>query len=110
MELRLEKTKGVFLHIYGQWHVVEEINVDYDPSMKRGKVEIKYQNRKGDRKYSFDVNAPSNLIDDLKAFGLSDVKESAFLIRLESNRKFSWRITTNEEIERNPEFAQIYTH
>ncbi len=108
MELRLEKTTGIFLHIHGQWHVVEEINVDYDSRRERGKMEIQYQRREGDEKYRFEVNAPNNLINDLKAFGLSDVKGSVFLIKLESNRKVSWRIATKKEIETNPDFAQVY--
>lgn len=108
MELRLEKTTGIFLHIHGQWHVVEEINVDYDSRRERGKMEIRYEKRKGDEKYRFEVNAPNNLVDDLKAFGLSDVKGSVFLIRLESNGEVSWRIATKKEIETNPDFAQVY--
>jgi hypothetical protein len=108
MELRLEKTTGIFLHINGQWHVVQEINVDYDPRRERGKIEIRYQKGKGDEKYRSEVNAPNNLVNDLKAFGLSDVKGSVFLVKLESNRKVSWRIATKKEIERNPNFAQIY--
>ena len=109
MELRLEKTTGIFLHIHGQWHAVEEINVDYDSSRERGKMEIRYQKRKGDEKYRFEVNAPNNLVGDLRAFGLSDVKGSVFLITLESNEKVLWRIATKKEIERNPDFAKIYS-
>ena len=108
MELRLEKTTGIFLHIHGRWHAVEEINVDYDLRGERGKMEIRYQTRKGDEKYRFEVNTPNNLVDDLKAFGLSDVKGSVFLIKLESNGKVSWRIATKKEIETNPDFAQVY--
>jgi len=108
VELRLEKTTGIFLNIHGQWHVVEEINVDYDSRRKRGKIEIRYQKRKGDEKYRFEVNAPNDLVDDLKAFGLSDVKGSVFLIKLESNEKVSWRIATKKEVEGNPDFAQVY--
>lgn len=109
MELRLEKTTGIFLHIHGQWHIVEEINIDYDSRRERGKMEIRYQRRKDDERYWLEANTPNNLIDDLKAFGLSDVKESVFLIKLESNGKVSWRIATKKEIERNPDFAQIYS-
>jgi len=109
VELRLEKTAGIFLHIYGQWHLVEEINVDYDLRKERGKMEIRYQKRKGDEKYRFEVNIPNNLVNDLKAFGLSDVKESVFFIKLESNGKVSWRIATKREVERNPDFAQVYS-
>ena len=108
MELKLEKITGIFLHINGQWHIVEEINIDYNSRRERGKMEIRYQ-KKGDETYRFNVTAPNNLIDDLKAFGLSDVKESVFLIKLESDRKVSWRIATKKEIERNPDFAQIYS-
>ena len=108
MELRLEKTTGIFLHIHGLWHVVEEINVDYDSRRERGKMEIRYQKRKGDEKYWFAENVPNDLVDDLKAFGLSDVKESVFLVRLEPNGKVSWRIATKKETERDPDFAQVY--
>ena len=108
MELRLEKTTGIFLHIHGQWHVVEEINVDYDSRRERGRMEIRYQKGKGDEKYWFEVNVPNDLVNDLKAFGLSDVKESVFLFRLESNGKVSWRISTKKETERDPDFAQVY--
>ena len=108
MELRLEKTTGIFLHIHGQWHVVQEINVDYNSRREHGKMEIRYQKRKTDKEDKFEVNAPNNLVDDLKAFGLSDAKESVFLIKLESNGRVSWRIATKEEIRRNPEFAQVY--
>lgn len=108
MELRLEKTTEIFLYINGQWHAVQEINVDYDAKRERGRMEIRYQRRKGDEKYRFEGDAPNNLVDDLKAFGLSDVKGSVFLIKLESNRKVSWRMATKKEIERNPDFAQAY--
>jgi len=109
VELRLEKTTGIFLNIHGQWHLVEEINVDYDLRRDRGEMEIRYRRRKGDEKYRFEVNAPNNLVNDLKAFGLSDVKESVFFIKLESNGKVSWRIATKREVERNPDFAQVYS-
>jgi len=107
MELRLDKTTGIFLHINGQWHAVEEINVDYDSRRERGKMEIRYQTRKGDEEDRSEVNAPYTLVDDLKAFGLSDVKGSVFLIKLESNKQVSWRMATKKEIERDPDFAQI---
>lgn len=108
MELRLEKTTGIFLQIHGQWHIVQEINVDYDSRSERGKMEIRYQEKTSDEKYRFEVNAPNDLVDDLKAFGLSDVKESVFLIKVGLNGKVSWQIATKKEIERNPEFAHVY--
>ena len=109
MELRLDKTTGIFLYIHGQWHAVEEINVEYDSRRDRGKMEIRYEKRKGDETSMSEVNAPYNLVDDLKAFGVSDVKRSVFLIKLGSNEQVSWRIATTKEIERNPDFAQIYS-
>jgi hypothetical protein len=107
IELEPEKISGIFLHIDGKWHAVTEVNVDYDTEIGRAKLEIKYEEVENKKDYRVMANAPVDLIFDLKAFGLSDVKESIFLIELEADRKISWSLTTRKEIEKNPDFAGI---
>jgi len=110
IELEPEKISGIFLHIDSKWHTVKEINVDYDMEKGCGKLEIKYEEVKNKKDYGVVANVPADLIFDLKSFGLSDVKESVFLIKLEADKKISWSLTTRKEIEKNPDFARIHEH
>jgi len=107
IELEPEKISGIFLHIDGKWHTVREVNVDYDTEKGCGKLEVKYEEVRDKRDHRVAANVSADLISDIKAFGLSDVKESVFLIKLESNKKISWSLTTRKEIEKNPDFARI---
>lgn len=110
IELEPEKISGIFLYIEGKWHAVREINVDYDTERERGKLEIEYEEIKNKKDYRVEADVPADLIFDIKAFGLSDVKESVFLIKLEVNKKISWSLTTRNEIEKNPDFARIHRY
>jgi len=110
IELEPEKISGIFLYIDSKWHAVREINVDYNTEKGYGKLEIKYEEVKNEKDHRVVANVPTNLIFDLKAFGLSDVKESVFLIKLEANKMISWSLTTRKEIEKNPDFAGIHRH
>lgn len=108
IELEPEKILGIFLHIDGKWHAVREIDVDYNTEKRYGRLEIKYEEVKGKKGHRVAANVSDNLISDIKAFGLSDVKESVFLIKLDANKKISWSLTTRNEIEKNPDFARIH--
>jgi len=108
IELEPEKISGIFLHIDGKWHVVREVNVNYDMEKGCGKLEIEYEEVKNEKDYRVAATVPADLMFDLKAFGLSDVKEGVFLIKLEADKKISWSLTTRKEIEKNPDFARIH--
>lgn len=108
IELEPEKISGLFLHIGGKWHSVTEIDVDYNIEKRCGRLEIKYEEVKKKGDYRIAANVPVGLIDDLKAFGLSNIKESVFLIEFGANEKISWSLSTRREIEKNPDFARIH--
>jgi hypothetical protein len=108
IELEPEKISGIFLYIGDKWHAVKEIDVDYDMDKGCGKLEIKYEEVRNKKDYRIVANIPTSFIFDLKAFGLSDVKESLLLIKLEAGKEISWTLTTRKEIEKNPDFATIH--
>jgi len=110
IELEPGKISGIFLQIDNRWHTVREVNVDYDEEKRRGKLEIKYGEMKNREDQRIMTIVPYELISDLKAFGVSDVKETIFLVKLEANRKISWSLTTRREVEKNPDFASILEH
>jgi len=107
IELEPEKISGIFLHMDNKWHAIREIDVGYDTEKGCGRLKIKYEEVKNKKNHKVSTNVPADLIFDLKAFGLSDIKESVFLIKLETDKRISWSLTTRKEIEKNPDFASL---